>query len=42
MHPVLNRLHRHERGMPQWVFVGLGFMAFLAATTLAYLTWECS
>ena len=34
MHPVLNRLHRDERGMSM-VFVGLGFMAFLAATTLA-------
>ena len=34
MHPMLNRLHRDERGMSM-VFVGLGFMAFLAATTLA-------
>jgi hypothetical protein len=30
----LNRLHRDERGM-SFVFVGMGFMAFLAATTLA-------
>jgi hypothetical protein len=31
---TLNRLHRDERGM-SLVFVGVGFMAFLAATTLA-------
>jgi len=30
----LTRLHRDERGM-SFVFVGMGFMAFLAATTLA-------
>ena len=30
----LNRLHRDERGM-SFVFVGMGFMAFMAATTLA-------
>jgi hypothetical protein len=34
MKSVLNRLHRDERGM-SLVFVGVGFMAFLAATTLA-------
>ena len=34
MRPLLNRLHRDERGM-SLVFVGMGFMAFLAATTLA-------
>jgi hypothetical protein len=31
---TLHRLHRDERGM-SLVFVGVGFMAFLAATTLA-------
>ena len=31
---TLRRLHRDERGM-SYVFVGVGFMAFLAATTLA-------
>ena len=31
---ALRRLHRDERGM-SYVFVGVGFMAFLAATTLA-------
>ena len=30
----LTKLHRDERGM-SFVFVGMGFMAFLAATTLA-------
>ncbi len=30
----LTRRHRDERGM-SFVFVGMGFMAFLAATTLA-------
>jgi Flp pilus assembly protein TadG len=30
----LTRLHRDERGM-SFIFVGMGFMAFLAATTLA-------
>ena len=34
MNPMLTRLHRDERGM-SLVFVGLGFMAFLAAATLA-------
>lgn len=34
MSPTLTRLHRDERGM-SYVFVGVGFMAFLAATTLA-------
>ncbi|HEX7085244.1 MAG TPA: pilus assembly protein TadG-related protein [Vicinamibacterales bacterium] len=34
MNTTLNRLHRDERGM-SYVFVGVGFMAFLAATTLA-------
>jgi hypothetical protein len=34
MNPMLNRLHRDERGM-SLVFVGVGFMAFLAAATLA-------
>ena len=34
MKRVLTRLHRDERGM-SFVFVGMGFMAFLAATTLA-------
>jgi hypothetical protein len=34
MKKTLNRLHRDERGM-SLVFVGVGFMAFLAATTLA-------
>ena len=34
MHATLRRLHRDERGM-SLVFVGVGFMAFLAATTLA-------
>ena len=34
MNTTLNRLHRDERGM-SLVFVGVGFMAFLAATTLA-------
>ncbi len=34
MNKTLNRLHRDERGM-SLVFVGVGFMAFLAATTLA-------
>jgi Flp pilus assembly protein TadG len=34
MKTTLTRLHRDERGM-SFVFVGVGFMAFLAATTLA-------
>jgi hypothetical protein len=34
MHRLLTRLHRDERGMT-YVFVGMGFMAFMAATTLA-------
>jgi len=34
MTKTLHRLHRDERGM-SLVFVGVGFMAFLAATTLA-------
>ncbi len=34
MNTTLNRLYRDERGM-SYVFVGVGFMAFLAATTLA-------
>ena len=34
MRRTLDRLHRDERGM-SFVFVGLGFMSFLAATTLA-------
>ena len=34
MNPMLTRLHRDERGM-SLVFVGMGFMAFLAAATLA-------
>jgi Flp pilus assembly protein TadG len=34
MTPMLNRLHRDERGM-SLVFVALGFMSFLAAATLA-------
>ena len=34
MNPMLNRLHRDERGM-SLVFVAMGFMAFLAAATLA-------
>lgn len=34
MKTTLNRLYRDERGM-SFVFVGVGFMAFLAATTLA-------
>ena len=34
MNTTLHRLHRDERGM-SYVFVGVGFMAFLAATTLA-------
>jgi hypothetical protein len=34
MKTTLTRLHRDERGM-SYVFVGVGFMAFLAATTLA-------
>ena len=34
MNTTLNRLYRDERGM-SFVFVGVGFMAFLAATTLA-------
>ena len=34
MKTTLTRLHRDERGMSM-VFVGVGFMAFLAATTLA-------
>lgn len=34
MKATLTRLHRDERGM-SLVFVGVGFMAFLAATTLA-------
>ena len=34
MRTTLTRLHRDERGM-SLVFVGVGFMAFLAATTLA-------
>jgi len=34
MKRTLNRIHRDERGM-SLVFVGMGFMAFLAATTLA-------
>ena len=34
MQKTLNRLYRDERGM-SLVFVGVGFMAFLAATTLA-------
>lgn len=34
MKSTLRRLHRDERGM-SLVFVGVGFMAFLAATTLA-------
>jgi hypothetical protein len=34
MKTTLERLHRDERGMSM-VFVGCGFMAFLAATTLA-------
>lgn len=34
MKRTLTRIHRDERGM-SFVFVGMGFMAFLAATTLA-------
>src|SRR6478736_247090 len=34
MQSRLTRLHDDERGM-SYVFVGVGFMAFLAATTLA-------
>jgi hypothetical protein len=34
MRRMFNRLHRDERGM-SLVFVGMGFMAFLAASTLA-------
>ena len=34
MTSTLTRLHNDERGM-SYVFVGVGFMAFLAATTLA-------
>ncbi len=34
MRATLTRMHRDERGM-SLVFVGVGFMAFLAATTLA-------
>ena len=34
MRRTLDRLHRDERGM-SFVFVGLGFMSFMAATTLA-------
>jgi hypothetical protein len=34
MTPMLNRLHRDERGM-SLVFVAMGFMSFLAAATLA-------
>lgn len=34
MNRLLTRLHRDERGMT-YVFVGMGFMAFMAATTLA-------
>ena len=34
MTPTLDRLHRDERGM-SLVFVGMGFMSFLAAATLA-------
>ena len=34
MQSTLTRLHNDERGM-SFVFVGVGFMAFLAATTLA-------
>src|SRR4051794_1403411 len=34
MKSVLNRLHRDERGM-SLVFVGMGLLGFLAATTLA-------
>src|SRR6187397_1274421 len=34
MRTTLTRMHRDERGMSM-VFVGVGFMAFLAATTLA-------
>src|SRR4051812_17927961 len=34
MRNQIRRLHRDERGMTM-VFVGLGFMAFMAATTLA-------
>lgn len=34
MTTLLTRLHRDERGM-SFIFVGMGFMAFLAATTLA-------
>jgi hypothetical protein len=34
MKQTLSRIHRDERGM-SLVFVGVGFMAFLAATTLA-------
>ena len=34
MRTTLTRMHRDERGM-SLVFVGVGFMAFLAATTLA-------
>jgi Flp pilus assembly protein TadG len=34
MKTTMTRLYRDERGM-SYVFVGLGFMAFLAATTLA-------
>jgi hypothetical protein len=34
MQRFLTRLHRDERGMT-YVFVGMGFMAFMAATTLA-------
>ena len=34
MSRLLHRLHRDERGM-SLVFVGMGFMAFLAASTLA-------
>ena len=34
MNTTLTRLHRDEKGM-SLVFVGVGFMAFLAATTLA-------
>lgn len=34
MKRIFKRLHRDERGM-SFVFVGMGFMAFMAATTLA-------
>jgi hypothetical protein len=34
MKRIINRVRRDERGM-SFVFVGMGFMAFLAATTLA-------